>query len=216
MDDALKNLDAECTTLGCALLDKNAVYSVLPLLKAQDFSLDSHRKIFHVISELANAGKPVDVLTVTDALLGKRELEVVGGAGYIASLSEKLSSELAHVTNVGHYASLILDKSRRRRAHAAAQVLLARAEDPTVTTDECFEQIAESLLAIEADSAGKSHARPIKDVLKDTLAVIENSLRIKAWSAIPLACILSTLQRAAFGLANCGQSAPCPEKARRP
>jgi replicative DNA helicase len=66
--DALAHVDAERTVLGCAMLDTMALYRILPLLRAEHFSLDSHRRIYHVIAELAEAGKPVDVLTVTDAL----------------------------------------------------------------------------------------------------------------------------------------------------
>src|SRR5215470_2526714 len=102
--EALTNHTAERTILGCALLDNSRLYTVLTLLKAQDFSLDSHRRIFGVIEELANAGKAVDDLTVVEALIGKQQLESVEGAAYVASLSEKIDAGLARVTNVEHYA----------------------------------------------------------------------------------------------------------------
>jgi replicative DNA helicase len=102
--DALAHVDAERTVLGCALLDTTALYRILPLLRSEDFSLDSHRRIYHVIAELAEAGKPVETLTVADALAVKGQLESVGGVAYLANLDDQVTSSLASLTNVEHRA----------------------------------------------------------------------------------------------------------------
>src|SRR4029077_19898852 len=60
VNQALINVEAERTVLGCVLLHASCLYRTLPLLQAHDFSLDSHRRIYHAITELAEAGKPVD------------------------------------------------------------------------------------------------------------------------------------------------------------
>lgn len=164
MTQALTNVNAEKTVLGCALLDANALHRLLPLLAPEDFSLDAHRRIFHAVAELANNGKPVDDLTVSGELEAKKQLDAVGGAGYVANLSQKVDAGLARVTNVEYYADLVLDKSRRRKAHAAARSLLTRIEDSTVRTDEALAQIQDDLLRIEAAS-GKSTARPLKEIM---------------------------------------------------
>ena len=59
MQDALVNLDAERTLLACAMNDSDSLYRTVPLVEASDFSLDSHRRIFQAIVDLAEAGKPV-------------------------------------------------------------------------------------------------------------------------------------------------------------
>jgi replicative DNA helicase len=91
--EALTHIDAEKTVLGCVLSDSESTYRVLPLLKATDFSIDSRRRIYHAITELAEAGKPVDELTLTDALISKGQLESIGGVGYVASLSYNVDIE---------------------------------------------------------------------------------------------------------------------------
>src|SRR6266576_2031808 len=111
---ALATTAAERAVLGCALSDAESLHRVLPLLQVQNFASDSHRRIFHVMAELANSGKPADLMTVTDALGNNRQLEAVGGVAYVASLIDGNA-----VTNVEHYANLVLDKSRRRQAAAA-------------------------------------------------------------------------------------------------
>lgn len=170
--DALAYVDAERTVLGCALLDSTALYRVLPLLRPGDFSLDSHRRIYHAIAELAEAGKPVDTLTVTDALTAKGQLDAIGGVSYLVSLDDQVSS-LASVTNVEYYSEQILDKSRRRQARAAGARLTTATEDLSVSTDECLQLIHESLLQIEAASSKTAAARHVREFMPEVLRELE-------------------------------------------
>jgi replicative DNA helicase len=95
MQDALVNLDAERTLLACAMNDSDSLYRMMPLVEPSDFSLDSHRRIFQAITELAEAGKPVDELTLSTELGAKNLLGVVGGVAFISGLSEKVDAGLA-------------------------------------------------------------------------------------------------------------------------
>src|SRR5882724_9794748 len=170
--NALAHIDEERTVLGCALSGPESLYRVLPLSKADDFSLDSNRRIYHAIAELGEAGKPVDDLTLTDALIARGQLESVGGVAYVASLSDNVDSGLARVTNVEHYAGLILDKSRRRQARAAGERLMSATEDQSVSTDECLQLVQETLLRIEAASS-KTTARHVRDFMPEVLRELE-------------------------------------------
>jgi replicative DNA helicase len=120
MQDSLVNLDAERTLLACAMNDSDSLYRTMPLVEASDFSLDSHRRIFHAIADLAEAGKPVDELTLSTELGAKNQLADVGGVAFISGLSEKVDAGLARVTNVEHYCKLVLEKSRRQQVRAGA------------------------------------------------------------------------------------------------
>jgi replicative DNA helicase len=182
--EALTNMDAERTVLGCVLSDADAVYRVLPLLKPEDFSLDSHRRIFHAIAELGQAGKPIDDLTVCDALSANGQLESVGGVAYLAGLSDNVDAGLARVTNVGYYASSLLDKSRRRQAHAAAQCLAAQTENASVNTDDAINQVQDTLLRIEAAS-GKSAAQHLKEIMQGLLVELEAQAANQGLVGIP-------------------------------
>src|SRR5579862_2404454 len=170
--EALTHIEAEKTLLGCLLLEQNCLYRVLPILGAMDFALDSHRRIYSAIAELAEAGRPVDHLTVTDALIEKGQLNAVGGVGYIATLSDNVTSELARTTNVEHYAHCVLDKARRRQARAAGQSLVDSADDPSLSTADCIERVQESLLHIESASSA-SPARHVRDFMPEVLRELE-------------------------------------------
>jgi replicative DNA helicase len=169
---ALANLDAEKTVLGCALAGPDSLFRVMPLLTAQDFSLDWHRRIFQTISDLAEGGKPVDELTLTSALGAKGEIERTGGVAYISSLTDQIDAGMARVTNVERYCEIVKDKARRRRAHAAAKAMLDRAEDASVSTDECLEVIQDALLEIQSAS-GKANARHGKEIMPNVLMELE-------------------------------------------
>jgi replicative DNA helicase len=182
--EALTHVDAEKTLLGCILLDPMCLYRVLPLVEAQDFSLDSHRRIYHAIAELAEAGKPVDDMTVNDALTVKGQLDVIGGEGYLATLSDNITSELARTTNVEHYAELVLDKSRRRRARALGQCLVNATDDLSVSTNDCIERVQESLLEIEAAS-GKTAARHAKEFMPEVLRELETQAQQQGLVGMP-------------------------------
>jgi replicative DNA helicase len=172
MQDTLVNLDAERTLLACAMNDSDSLYLTMPLVEASDFSLDSHRRIFQAIADLAEAGKPVDELTLCNELGAKNQLACVGGVAFISGLSEKVDAGLARVTNVEHYCQFVLEKSRRRQVRAAAERVSGATSDPSVSTDECLQMIEESLLQIEAASH-KSTARHIKEVIPEMLRELE-------------------------------------------
>jgi replicative DNA helicase len=167
--EALTNIDAERTIFGCMLSDDKSVYRVLPLLSANDFFLDSHRRIYRAMQQLAEIGKPLDELTLSNVLSADRQLESVGGVAYISALTQNVDAGLARVTNVEHYTDLVIDKSRRRQARAAAECLIHATEDQTVSTSDCLQSVQEALLRIEAAS-GKATAKHVKEFMPEVHA----------------------------------------------
>ncbi len=90
------NIDAEKTILGAILLDNAAHSEAAERLEADDFSLDSHRRIFLRMSELMNAQRAVDIVTLANELARSKEIESVGGVAYLASLTEGLPLPAGH------------------------------------------------------------------------------------------------------------------------
>src|SRR5437870_2428668 len=81
------SLEAEQSTLGCLLIDQNAIYKIADVLTPVDFYQPAHQKIFQAILELTEKNKPFDVLSLTSYLKDKGILKEVGGAGYLAELT---------------------------------------------------------------------------------------------------------------------------------
>ncbi|HDD44609.1 MAG TPA: hypothetical protein ENG63_07105, partial [Candidatus Desulfofervidus auxilii] len=78
------NLEAEQAVLGGILIDNEALYQVLETIKDEDFYRDTHRKIFRAYLELFEQNQPIDLVTVSEYLQNKGELEEIGGATYLA------------------------------------------------------------------------------------------------------------------------------------
>src|SRR3990167_11505241 len=81
-----QNIEAEQSVLGCLMLDKKAIIRVADILKPNDFYRGVHNQIYSVMLELYEKGEPIDLLSLTNRLEDKKELEDIGGGGYFTNL----------------------------------------------------------------------------------------------------------------------------------
>ena len=137
------NLDAERSVLGAILLDNAALKEITGSLRIDDFFLEQHRRIFEAIQNLAleelKAGRTlhqqIDLLTVTEYLSNQGTIEAAGGTPYIASLCDGM----ARVTNVRHYAQIIMQKARMRKLIHLSHDLQQRAFEGEETPDQLLQ-----------------------------------------------------------------------------
>ena len=144
------NVDAEKTILGAILLDNAAHSEAAEKLEADDFSLDSHRRIYLRMSELMNEQRAVDIVTLSHELARYKEIEAVGGVAYLASLTEGLPRRPV----IEEYIKIVKDKSLLRRLMAICSAAIARAADQSETALEVI-GIAETQL-LEVSQRGIS------------------------------------------------------------
>jgi replicative DNA helicase len=126
-----QNRDAERAILGAILLDSHALNSAVEHLRPEDFFLDQHRRIFERMIELTEAQHAIDLVTLSEELSRRGELESAGGIGYLAQLSDGV----ARVTNVEHYARIVKDKSILRSLIYASINIQQRALDAESDAD---------------------------------------------------------------------------------
>jgi replicative DNA helicase len=119
------NVDAEKTILGAILLDNTAHSEAAEKLSADDFSLDSHRRIYVRMSELLDSQRPVDIVTLANELARYKEVESVGGVAYLASLTEGLPRRPV----IEEYIRIVKDKSLLRKLMMICSSAIARAAD---------------------------------------------------------------------------------------
>ena len=100
-----QNLDAERSVLGAILLDNHALNTAIEKLKPEDFFDDRHRRTFNQMIELGEAQQAIDLVTLTDQLRRKGELDAAGGAAYLSQLADGMP----RVSNLEHYARIIKD-----------------------------------------------------------------------------------------------------------
>ena len=85
-------VELEEAVLGALMLESDSVTTVQEYLSEDSFYTEEHRIIYHAINELATVGKPVDIYTVTEYLKANRQLTKVGGAAYLAKLTQKIGA----------------------------------------------------------------------------------------------------------------------------
>ena len=163
------NIDAEKTILGAILLDNAAHSEAAEKIDAEDFSLDSHRRIFLRMSELMNSQRAVDIVTLANELARYKEIEAVGGVAYLASLTEGLPLRPV----IDEYIHIVKDKSLLRRLMAICSAAIARAADQSETALEVLGAAETQLL--EAGEKGITHGlEPLDQIVANSFGNIDN------------------------------------------
>ncbi len=111
-----QNIEAEQSLLSCILIDKNAIFKIIDTVSENDFYKDSHKNIFIATKELFTKREPIDILTLSNRLEEKEELQQIGGRTYLAELSNFVATS----SNVENYAKIIQSKATLRRLQEAA------------------------------------------------------------------------------------------------
>lgn len=112
-----QNTEAEAGLLGSILLDSDSLVNVADLITADDFYDERHRAIYESISSLYDRRKPIDLLTLTDQLKTKDQIDLAGGSAYLTELTNAVPTA-AHAK---HYAEIVRGKALRRRLIKAGQ-----------------------------------------------------------------------------------------------
>jgi len=163
------NIDAEKTILGAILLDNSFHSEAAEKLESDDFSLDSHRRIFQRMSELMNEQRAVDIVTLSHELSRYKEVESVGGVAYLASLTEGLPLRPV----IEDYVRIVKDKSLLRRLMLICSAAIARAADQSETALEVIGAAETALL--EVSEKGVSGGLVALDrIVADSFGSIDN------------------------------------------
>jgi replicative DNA helicase len=166
------NQEAEKALLGSILLDDGALNVVLETLVRDDFYSESHRLIFEKMLALFEKSHAIDLVTLSEELSKEGLLERVGGASYLASLTDGIP--IGTTASVGGYSRIVKEKSILRQIINASSNVVARAlqgvEDPVALLDEAQSRILE--IATEKVQSGFSRVQDIVRTSFGTLDVL--------------------------------------------
>jgi replicative DNA helicase len=163
-------IDMEEAVLGAVMLEKEAVITVLDILKPESFYKDSHNKIFKAISDLNLREFPVDLYTVTEELRAHGELESVGGPVYLTQLTSKVVS----AANVDYHSRIVAQKYIQRELIRVSSEIQTRSFDDTYDVTELLDYSENELFQI-AEGNIKREVSPINVVIKEAIAEIEKA-----------------------------------------
>jgi replicative DNA helicase len=150
------------------LLDSVAISDATEKLKAEDFSLDSHQRIFRAIVDLMAKGQGIDYLTVQEELARRRELDSIGGPAYLAFLTEGIPRNF----NIESYVQIVRDKSLLRQLMGIFHDGGIRAADQSEDAITVLGDV-EAQLADVADSAIQRGLAGIGEIVAGSFVSID-------------------------------------------
>ncbi len=165
-----QSLEAEMSFLGSVLIDKEAMLKVADTVRVEDFYKSAHAKIFEAILELYGKNEPIDLLTLSNRLEEKNQIESVGGRTYLAALTNTVPT----ASNVAHYANIIHRKATRRRLLGSANEISRLAYQEEIDDIEHILDEAQQHLFGVSKIYFKQGFTPIRGVLADAFDRIDD------------------------------------------
>ncbi len=173
--------DLEETVLGQLMLEDDAVINVIDVLKPESFYSKKNQTIYEAINKLAISQEPVNIQTVIEELRKNDKLDGVGGAYYIAQLTQKVSSA-AHVE---HHAKLVAQKYIQRELIRVSSEIQEKAFDPTIDVADLIDFSESSVFGV-AEGNVKKAAAPMSQLIENAFTAIKQAQENKnTYSGVP-------------------------------
>lgn len=164
------SIEAEQSVLGGLLLSADGWDGVAEAVTADDFYRPDHRRIFRQISRLAEAGDPIDVITVADKLQASGVLEQSGGLPYLTELAQSTPS----ASNIRAYAQVVSERANLRRLIAVAQDIAESGFNPEGrSSDELLDEAERRIMQIAEQGPKAGGPQTLKPLLQTALSRIE-------------------------------------------
>jgi len=170
-----QNLEAEMAVLGSMLIDEAAISVSIESLDAYSFYKDTHQKIFESISDLYNANKAVDLITLTDELKRKDNLEAVGGVSFLTALVNSVPT----AANINHYVNIVREKSILRTLINNATKIVSICYESDGNIDEVVDN-AERFIFEVSERKSQVGFLHLKEIIKDSIETIDQLYQKKA------------------------------------
>jgi len=162
-----QNLDAEKAVLGAIFLSTDALVDALEYLAPEDFYRREHQIIFQAMIDLNDRDEAIDVVTITDRLTAKNELDDVGGITYIAELAGAVPT----AANATYYAKIVHDKAILRHLIQTATNIATQGYQQDEDVSDLLDNAERDIMSV-AETRNQSGFKPIRDVLNNSFEEI--------------------------------------------
>ncbi len=163
-----QNLEAEQSVLGSILLKDRSLSTVLEILSSKDFYRNSHRLIFEAMIELFEKNEPQDLVTVSNLLKDKNQLDEIGGAAYLATLT----SIVPVTVNISSYARIIRQKAILRNLIEVNTEIATRCYDEQGDIDNLVDEAEQAIFEI-AGRKSSQHFVALKNIIPTAFETVE-------------------------------------------
>jgi len=162
------SIEAEQAVLGSMFLSKYALQKGVEELNKDLFYLDSHSKIFAVISELAETNRPIDIVSVTAELDKRKELKQIGNVEYLTEIVNSVAS----AANIDEYIKIVEEKAIRRRLIETSLEIETAGYNSQDSLNELLDNAEKKMLNVVKTRKG-TEFRKIQDVLSEAQSNLE-------------------------------------------
>lgn len=177
------------------MLAPDSLATANEILKPEDFYIEAHRELYRVLFNLAESGSPIDLVTVTEALLQQNLLDKVGGASYLASLAGAVPTAV----NIGYYAKIVAEKGLLRSIISTCSQLAAKGYDEGIDGERLLDEAEKMVLDMSTRRQSRSY-RPLRELLHEALERIEKLYQNRGSGVTGLATGFSDLDQLTCGL----------------
>lgn len=166
------NVEAERSILGAILLDNFSYNQAAEHLHPEDFSLDSHRKIYARMVELAESSRPIDLITLSEELDRAKELESIGDVAYVSSLLDGVPDR----PSIEHYVKIVRDKAMLRGLIHAANAAISRAADQSDPAEDILSDTEAAIFQLSEQRIGRGFMG-VQEIIKEKFGSIDALLQ---------------------------------------
>jgi len=166
------NVDAERSILGAILLDNFAYNQAAEHLRTEDFSLDSHRRIYSRMVDLAESSRPIDMITLIEELERHKDLQAIGDVAYVSSLVEGVPER----PSIEHYVKIVRDKALLRGVISAATTAISRASDQSDSAEDVLSDTEAAIFQLSEKRIGRGFMG-VQEIVRETFGSVDALLQ---------------------------------------
>ncbi|MFY7888257.1 MAG: replicative DNA helicase [Spirosomataceae bacterium] len=161
-------LDLEEAVLGALMIEKDALTTVVDILKADSFYKEAHQRIYGAITTLFASSEPIDLLTVQNQLRSTGELEIAGGISYLAELTQRVNS----AANIEFHARIVVEHSLKRQLITVSSEIQKMAYEDTTDVFQLLDKVEQELFRISEANIRKNYA-DMSSIMRTALLELE-------------------------------------------
>ena len=163
-----QNIEAEISVLGAVLQDPQALLKAMEILRPSDFYKEAHRRIFSACVDLFERSEPVDLVTLANELMRRKQLEEVGGSSTLSAYVDAVPT----AANVAHHARIVKDKALLYALIQKGTAVVSLAYSDKEDVNEVLDWAEQQIFEISQDKVSRTFV-PVKNILKGTFQLIE-------------------------------------------
>ncbi len=161
-------IDMEEAVLGALMLEKDALTTVIDILKPESFYKDANKEVYQAIVDLFNNSEPVDMLTVANQLRELGKLEIAGGAYYLTELTSRVNS----AANIEFHSRIVVEQAIKRELIRISSEIQKDAFEDTTDAFMLLDRTEQALFEVSESNVRKNYA-DMRTIMREALNELE-------------------------------------------